>query len=131
MDIAGVIFGAVAMAVAVLTFVVLFLKGAFNVEHRLTTLEVRIEPFWQALNGVVADNLMANVRPRGNPITPERWDELLKRLKANTLSHSQAEELNEAMLEQQDEAKTKNDNMTILVLGLGLALLAVLLSSKK
>ena len=96
-------------------------------EKRLTRLETQIEPYWDALRKVVADLLSTSVRPAGNPITPERWAFLLEKMKQNTLTLDEALELNNAMVEKQQEAIRDKDNAALIAIGLGLALLAVVL----
>jgi len=120
--------GVIAL-VAVITLAVTFAKGALKTEHRITILETKVELFWDKVRYLVASGL-ATLEPKGNPISPERWQYLVNKLQANRLNGEESQELNNAMIEQQAEAKKKNDQSALLILGLGLALLAVLLSKK-
>ncbi len=70
-----------------------------------------------------------SIRPTGNPTTPERWQELLEKLQYNTLTLSEAQELNAILLEQQEEARKHQDLAKLLAIGLGLFLLAQILRS--
>lgn len=120
--------GVIAL-VSVITLATVFAKGAIKLENRITRLETQIEPFWDTARKAIGDALMGII-PKGNPITPERWQYLVNRLQLNALSSVEAEELNNAMIEQQAEARRNNDTAALLVLGLGIALLAVLLAKK-
>ena len=126
--VAIIVEGIIALC-AVLTLIFLLLRGALSLEGRLSRLETQIEPFWDSLRNVVATALQS-ITPTGNPITPERWQYLVSQLQMNTLTASEADELNAAMLEQQEEAKQKKDQATLLIIGLGIALLAVLVGKK-
>jgi uncharacterized coiled-coil protein SlyX len=120
--------GVIAL-VAVITLAIVFAKGAIKLENRITRLETQIEPFWDAMRKAIGSALLG-IPPKGNPVTPERWQYLANRLQLNALSTAEAEELNNAMIERQAEAQRNNDTAALLILGLGLALLAVLLAKK-
>ena len=64
-------------------------------------------------------------------MTPERWQGLLQKFQDDTITSAEALELNNAMVEQQEEARRTNDRTALLALGIGLALLAVILLSNK
>lgn len=119
----------VVAAAAVITLIFLLLRGVFSIEKRVANLETKIEPFWDALRQNVVP-LLQGLTPPGNPITAERWDSLLIKLQSNRLTVDEAWELNAAFLEQQAAAKDKNDTTTLIAIGLGLALLAVLINQK-
>lgn len=53
------------------------------------------------------------------------------KLQANSLSQAEAEELHNALLEQQEEAKKKNDLAVLLAIGLGLFLLSSFLKNRR
>ena len=89
-----------------------------------------MDPLWNALRTNVTAWLQG-INPQGKPITPERWQELLQKFQNNTISQNEALELNNAMVEQQEEARKNNDRTTLLALGIGLALLAVILLGNK
>jgi hypothetical protein len=114
--------------IAVITLAYTFTKGALSTENRITKLETKIDLFWEHMRQIVGSAL-SGIKPKGNPISPERWQYLINKLQMNTLGTAEAQELNAAMIEQQEEAQKKNDQSTLLILGLGLALLAILLSS--
>lgn len=120
--------GVIAL-VAVITLAIVFAKGAIKLENRITRLETQIEPFWDAMRKAIAPALMG-ITPKGNPVTPERWQYLVNQLQLNALSSAEAEELNNAMIERQAEARRNNDVAALLILGFGIALLAVLLAKK-
>lgn len=126
--VAIIIEGLIALC-AVVTLIILLLRGAFNLERRLSSLETKVEPFWDSLRNMVATALLS-ITPSGNPITTERWQYLVSRLQMNILNFEEAQELNAVMLEQQEEAKQKKDQAVLLITGLGLALLAILLNKK-
>lgn len=102
---------------------------AINTENRLATLEAEMRIWQSELREVVIKALML-ITPKGNPIDPERWKYLVGLLQSNSLTSDEAQELKAAMLEQEQEAQRKNDQTTLLVLGLGLALLALLAAKK-
>lgn len=129
MTLALVITQGVVAAAAVITLIFLLLRGALSLEKRVTNLETKIEPFWEALRQSVVP-LLQGLTPPGNPITAERWDSLLIKLQSNQLTVDEAWELNAAFLEQQTEAKNKNDTTALIAIGLGIALLAVLINQK-
>ena len=131
MELAAIITGAVGAVVSALTLAVLFMRGVFSIEHRLAVLETKIELFWDALRGTVADNFSQTFKAPGNPISQERWEYLLQKFKYNTLTQSEALELNNAFVEAQGEARQKSDNSSLLWLGLGLALIAGIMLSKR
>lgn len=60
-----------------------------------------------------------------------KWAELLEELRSETISQDHAVLLNEAMLERQAEAKSKNENWALLALAVGLGLLAIYIASKE
>ena len=120
--------GVIAL-VSVITLAAVFAKGAIKLENRITRLETQIEPFWDAMRKAIASALMG-ITPKGNPVTPERWQYLVNRLQLNALSSAEAEELNNVMIERQTEARRNNDVAALLILGFGIALLAVLLAKK-
>jgi len=100
------------------------------VEKRLTRLETKIEPFWNNILKIVPDALI-NVRPMGDPMSPERWEYLVLRMKAQTLTPQEALELNNALVEQQEQARQENDQAALLILGISLALLAAIILGRK
>ena len=126
MDLAAMITGGLGATASVLTLIILSIRGVFSIEKRLTKLETQVEPFWDGLRQLVAGAL-ASYRPAENPMPSERWDYLVAKMRNNTLNLEEALELNNAMVEKQEEARRKNDNSTLIILGIGLALLAVVL----
>lgn len=65
----------------------------------------------------------AHPRP-GLPKFVLRRDELLVKLRANEISRSEAVELNDILIDEQRVAQERGDASTLVVIGLGLALLA-------
>jgi len=123
------IYTAIAASASLAGVILLVLRIVLSVERRLATLETKVEPFWEFVRQIVASSLQG-ITPAGNPITSERWQHLLSKLHANTLSVDEARELNAAFLEEQAAAKKRNDVAVLIAIGLGLALLAVLLKEK-
>jgi len=123
------IYTAIAASASLAGVILLVLRIVLSVERRLATLETKAEPFWEFVHQIVASSLQG-IRPAGNPVSSERWQDLLSKLQYNTLSIAEARELNAAFLEEQAAAKKRNDVAVLIAIGLGLALLAVLLKEK-
>ncbi len=120
---------ALVAVIAVLTLAILLLRGALSIERRVANLETKVEPFWEFVRQSVPV-VLQGIKPAGNPISAERWQELLVKLQKDSLSSNEARELNAAFLEQQEEAKKKNDVALLIALGLGMALLTSMLKQK-
>ena len=88
-----------------------------------------MEPFWEGLRHLTV-NALSGIKPPGNPITPERYRQLIARLNTNTLTHAEAQELNVALLELQQQAQANNDLAKLLAIGLGLLFLAAILKNE-
>ncbi|MBT97835.1 MAG: hypothetical protein CL902_04320 [Dehalococcoidia bacterium] len=147
MEESDIVIAAISAGVPSLTFAYFVLKHAFKTGHRLTTVESALNPLPEAMdrlsrietkveeavNGLKEriSDLLVLVGAPGNPMSQERWEELLGQLRANTISEQDAVLLNEAMLERQEEAKNKNEGWALLAIAVGLALLAVYLNSKE
>ena len=101
MELAAIIIGSISAAVSGITLIILFARGVFSIERRLTTLETQMDPLWNALKTNVSDWLQG-LNPPGNPVTPERWQGLLQKFQDNTITPTEALELNNAMVEQQE-----------------------------
>lgn len=127
---AAAIANTVIALIAVITLIAYPVRGLFSLERRLTALETKMEPWWDALRQSVVPALLA-IKPTGNPVTTERWRDLVMKLQANSLSRAEAEELHNALLEQQEEAKKKNDLAVLLAIGLGLLLLSSFLKDRR
>jgi hypothetical protein len=125
MKLAAIIIGSISAVVSGFTLIFLFARGV-SIERRLTTLETQMDPLWNALKTNVSDWLQG-LNPPGNPITSERWQGLLQKFQDNTITPAEALELNDAMVEQQEEARRTDDRTSLLALGIGLALLSVVL----
>ena len=127
MDMAAIVLGSIGAAVSLIMLSFLIARGVFTLEHRLTKLETKIDPFWEGLTKLVADGLARAFAPKGNPIMPERWQYLTAKLQDNTLTIAEANELNTVLLEQQEVARQSDDLAKILLIGLGLLILASIL----
>ena len=128
MELVGLISGVIGTLVALITLALVLLRGALTSERRITALETKIDLFWNAARGIVADALQGKA-PQ-NPIDEPRWAYLLDQFRSNQLTPAEANELHNGFLEKERKAKEQNDLATLLVIGLGLALLAVLLGRK-
>ena len=122
MELAGVISGAVGTVVSLITLLILLFRGVFSLEHRLTRLETQMEPLWGVLQRSLGAMLRGN-GPAGNPISQQRWEDLLKKFEDNTLSAPEARELKCAMEEKREEARKENDKPHLLVLTLAIEIL--------
>lgn len=129
MELVGLISGVVGTVVALITLALVVIRGALTSERRITALEAKIDLFWNAARGIVAD--ASQGKAPQNPINDERWDYLLNKFRSNQLTYVEASELHNAFLEKERKAKEDKDLATLLVIGLGVALLAVLLVGKK
>ena len=128
MDTLSIILGGIGTAVSLCTLGLIVFKGVLGVESRLTKLETKVELFWDLARKVVVNTLSG--RAPGNPISVERWGYLLDRFDSNTLASQEAEELRQVFLERETKAKNERDIATLIAVGLGLALLAILLGRK-
>jgi hypothetical protein len=126
MNIWALCFGLVGTVVSVFTLLILAMRGVLTVENRMTKLETRMEPFSEGLKALTVDALRG-IKPGGNPIDPRRYQYLLNQMNTNSLSQSEASELNTALLELQQEARNGDDLGKLLIIGLGLLILASIL----
>lgn len=123
------IYTAIAASASLAGVMLLVLRIVLSVERRLATLETKVEPYRDAFRQIVVSHLQG-ISPGGNPVSAERWQYLLSRFQNNILSLDEARELQAAFLEQQEQARRKNDSITLIAILLGLVLLAVLLKEK-
>lgn len=124
----ALVFGLIGTIVSVFTLTILIIRGVLSVESRLTRLETQMEPYTEGLKGLVISALKG-ITPRGNPIDPSRYQYLLNRMNSNVLTQTEAQELNAALLELQQEASRSNDIAKLLLIGLGLLILAAILKN--
>ena len=129
MSVWALAFGLIGTVVSVVTLIILLVRGVLSVESRLAKLEARMEPFTEGLKGLVVDALKG-IKPGGNPIDPTRYQYLLNQMNLNALTPSEEQELNNALLGLQQEARQSNDLSKLLIIGLGLLILAALLPKK-
>ncbi len=127
MSIWALVFGITGTVVAILTLIILFMRGVLSIESRLTKLETRMEPFTEGLKALAVDALR-RIKPEGNPINPQRYQHLLNQMNSNTLTQPEAREFNTVLLELQQEARQSNDLAKLLAIGLGLIILAMILN---
>jgi len=104
------------------------MRGVLSVESRLTRLETQMEPYTEGVKGLVVSALKG-ITPGGNPIDPSRYQHLLNRMNSNALTQTEAQELNTALLELQQEANRSNDITKLLLIGLGLLFVAAILKN--
>jgi hypothetical protein len=129
MSVWALVFGLIGTVISILTFITMGMRGVLSVEKRLTKLETRMEPFTEGLKALAVDALRG-IKPGGNPINPERYQYLLNQMNQNSLTQPEAQEFNTALLELQEEARRSNDLAKLLAIGLGLIILAAILSNR-
>ena len=129
MEWVSLIAGVTGAVVALLTLALVMVRGALTSERRITALETKVDLFWNAARMMVADTLQG--RGPNNPINEDRWAYLLNKFRSNELTNTEADELHAAFLAREQQARIDKDMTTLLIVGLGLALLAILLSSQK
>ncbi len=128
MNTLALILGSIGTVVSVLTLIILIMRGVLSVESRLTRLETQMEPYTEGLKGLVVSALKGII-PGGNPIDPSRYQYLLDRMNSNVLTRIEAQELNTALLELQQEASQSKDFAKLLLIGFGLLILAAILKN--
>ena len=128
MNTLALILGSIGTVVSVLTLIILIMRGVLSVESRLTRLETQMEPYTEGLKGLVVTALKGII-PGGNPIDPSRYQYLLDRMNSNVLTRIEAQELNTALLELQQEASQSKDFAKLLLIGFGLLILAAILKN--
>ena len=121
--------GLAGAAIALATLFLVVFRGALSAERRIKALETKVEPFWTAARSIVA-NTMQGQAPL-NRIAGERWEYLLNRLRSNQLTNDEAGELYAAFLVKDQEARTAKDATNLMIVGLGLALLKMVLDNQK
>ncbi len=124
----ALVFGLIGTIVSVVTLIILIMRGVLSVESRLTRLETQMEPYTEGLKGLVISALKG-ITPGGNPIDPSRYQYLLNQMNSNALTQTEAQELNAALLELQQEAGKSNDVAKLLLIGLGLLILTAILKN--
>ena len=124
----ALILGSIGTVVSVLTLIILIMRGVLSVESRLTRLETQMEPYTEGLKGLVVSALKGII-PGSNPIDPSRYQYLLDRMNSNVLTRIEAQELNTALLELQQEASQSKDFAKLLLIGFGLLILAAILKN--
>ena len=125
----SIIADVVTVVISVGAVIVGIWKGISRTNERLTRLETKVELFWDSIKPVISQALIGKA-PQ-NPISEERWEYLLNRFSSNTLTQAEALELREGFTEREKKAKEEKDAVTLLALGLGIALLAVILNETK
>lgn len=123
------IIGIIGTSVAVAGLLIILIRCLLSIEHRLTKLETKVEPLYNGLTQLGVNTLMG-VKAPGNPITQERYEYLLGKMGANSLSQNESLELNAALLELRKEAKDSNDLAKLLAVGLGLLILDTIMKKK-
>lgn len=146
LEIVAVISSAVVAVVAVLTLLYTSFKGWVEISERLAKVEKGLEDIKEGLRREIDDlkerltkvedlmgalraevaSVAASIGRTGNP--NGRREELLNKLKDETLTRSEAEELDEMLREELEEAKKRGDTGTALAIALLLGFIKPLIS---
>ena len=128
----SVIASAVVAVVAVGSLAYIYFREIANLRERISSLETKIEPFWELVRQHLPD-LMAKHSPKGsspNPQGQSRREELLYKLKTGIITRSEAAELEGVLSQELEEAKAQRDFAAILGFLLLLGLIATILSKE-
>lgn len=98
-------------------------------DRRLMELEANFKVFNIHLTRIVANGIAGSAP--GNPIDEKRWQYLLNKWTSQELNADEARELFDELQKQEQDAKQVNDTGKLLLIGLGIALLAVILNKAK
>lgn len=107
----------------VLTIIILIFRVVTGVERRLSKLETQGEMMWNLFQNHIIPQLFNSQSP-GNPMIQERWELLIKKLSADSLTDDEAKELQSAFRQKRKEAGESEDRGLDALLLIGLAMLA-------
>jgi len=132
----SLILGAIASVIVIITVIFAIAKSGFNVFGKINKIE-NIEKGTNALLFIHRDELFAlykdQIKIVFNPIpssySQEGKELLLQKLKIGSLTHDDAQKLTEILKYEESEAKRKDLQIAVLVIG-ALLLLIVLVSKK-
>lgn len=120
-----------ALCLALVALVATFIWYSVRQSTRLSDLENRQQ---QLQSGIVQQiqEILSQVPPSSNPglEVVRRRDELLYKMRANTIARAEAMELNDILIRERNEARERGDTATLVAVILGLALLAAILAGK-
>jgi len=122
----GIIATTVLAFAAIVGLVYSHVKELGEVKQRLSTVETKVEPFWEFVQKKIPDIL---TRGKGNPEPLTRRDELLVKFKDGTILPHERDELLTFLEADQEKAKKERD--TALLIALGLLIVALVAASKK
>lgn len=125
----AVISSSVVAAVAVLGLIFTHYKEHGELKERIKGLETKMEPFWKAAQDIVP--ALLRQQGKGNPVPVEVRDDLLKKLQYGTITPDEGKELEDILRHELREAQDRKDTAVVLAIVLGLALIAVVLASRK
>ncbi len=132
----GIIIGIISGAIVVLIAIIGVAKSGFNIFGKINKIE-NIEKGTNALLLIHRDELFAlykdQIKIVFNPIpsfySPEDKEVLLQRLQSGYLTHEESRKLTEILKYEENEAKRKEQQTAVLVIG-ALLLLVALMSKK-
>ena len=107
----------------VLTIIILIFRVVTGVERRLSKLETQSEMMWSLFQNHIIPQI-SSLRGPGNPMLQERWELLIKKLSADSLTDAEARELQSAFREKRKEVVESEDRGAEALLLIGLATLA-------
>jgi hypothetical protein len=125
MNYVAIISTSIVALAAIISLVVSYFRELNGIKSRLTTVETKIEPFWQFVTTSIPDLL---IKGKGNPEPLTRRDELLVRYRDRTILPHERDELL-GLLEAEREQAKKENNVAILIL-LGLLIAALIAGSR-
>lgn len=107
----------------VLTIIILIFRVVTGIERHLSRLETQCEMMWNLFQNHILPQL-SNFHSPGNPMIQERWELLIKRLSADSLTDEEARELQSAFRQKRKEAEESEDRGLDALLVMGLAMIA-------